>query len=114
MYLISDVLAASIPQLRSERLHPVTVAVIDSGVDSSHEALHRKVAGAWEFTEDGAGEVNCRELPKNANNDDAGHGTAVASIITRIAPNAKILDFKVLSAGSNTAVNWKISWKRPM
>ncbi len=99
MYLLSDVLAVSIPQLRSQRLHPVTVAVIDSGVDSSHESLRKKVAGAWGFIEDDSGEVKCLQLPKNANNDDAGHGTAVASIITRIAPNAKILDFKVLNAG---------------
>ncbi|MBE6364845.1 MAG: HD domain-containing protein [Lentisphaerae bacterium] len=99
MYLLSDVLAVSIPQLRSQRLHPVTVAVIDSGVDSSHEALRKKVVGAWEFTESDDGGVNCRKLPEKSNNDDAGHGTAVASIISRIAPNARILDFKVLSAG---------------
>lgn len=96
MYLLSDVLSASLPQLRSQRLHPVTVAVIDSGIDSSHEALRKKVIGAWKFTGD---ESEKSQLPPHTNNDDAGHGTAVAGIITKIAPNARILDFKVLSAG---------------
>ena len=91
------ILGESLPELRHRRLKPVTVAVIDSGVDSSHEVLRNRVYGAWDFWEQD-GNITKRELPPKSNNDEAGHGTAVASIIAKIAPNARILDFKVLNA----------------
>ena len=97
IYSLTDVLNESLPDLRNIRLKPVSVAVIDTGVDSSHEVLRKCVCGAWEFIEEN-GEIVKRSLPLRSNNDEAGHGTAVASIIAKIAPNAKILDFKVLSA----------------
>lgn len=96
-YSLINVLNESLPDLRSKRLKSVTVAVIDTGIDSSHEVLRKRIYGAWEFVED-EGEIVERILPLRTNNDDAGHGTAVASIIAKIAPNAKILDFKVLNA----------------
>lgn len=97
MKLLTDILNESIPELRSKKLRPVTVAVVDSGIDSSHETLKNKIAGAWEFVEEN-GEIVSRKMPDHHNNDDAGHGTAVASVICRLAPNAKVLDFKVLNA----------------
>jgi len=97
MILLSEILQESLPELREGRLSPVTVAVIDSGIDSSHEVLRHKIHGAWEFHEE-AGEIVSNPLPAKSNNDDAGHGTAVASIISRIAPNSRILDYKVLNA----------------
>ena len=97
IYSLTDVLNESLPDLRNIRLKPVSVAVIDTGVDSSHEVLRKCVCGAWEFIEEN-GEIVKRSLPLRSNNDDAGHGTAVASIIAKIAPNARILDFKVLNA----------------
>lgn len=97
IYSLIDVLNESFPALRSRNLKPVTVAVIDTGVDSSHETLRKYVQHAWEFIEEDGGIIK-RELQPLTNNDDAGHGTAVASIITKIAPNARILDFKVLNA----------------
>lgn len=97
IYSLTDVLNESLPDLRNIRLKPVSVAVIDTGVDSSHEVLRKCVYGAWEFI-DKDGEIVERSLPLRSNNDDAGHGTAVASIIAKIAPNARILDFKVLNA----------------
>lgn len=96
MYLLTEVLKESLPELRSSRLRPVSVAVIDSGIDSSHELLRNKVDGAWAFTEQN-GEVVTTELPLKSNNDTAGHGTAVAGIIAKIAPNVRILDYKVLN-----------------
>lgn len=96
-YSLLNILEEPLPELRSRRLKPVTVAVIDSGVDSSHEVLRNRVCGAWEFLEKDDGIVQ-NALPPKSNNDDAGHGTAVASIVAKIAPNARILDFKVLNA----------------
>ena len=97
MKLLSDILNESIPELRTKKLRPVTVAVVDSGIDSTHEVLKNRICSAWEFVEEN-GEVVSRKMPAHKNNDDAGHGTAVASVITRMAPNTKIIDFKVLNA----------------
>ncbi len=98
MYSLIDVLNESLPDLRNKRLRPITVAVLDTGVDSSHELLKRKVTSSFEYVDDGNGIVSKTELPQNSNNDDAGHGTAVAGIVVKIAPNAKIADYKVLNA----------------
>lgn len=97
MMFLSDILKESFPELRKHPLRPVKVAVIDSGIDSTHEVLRKKVAGAWEFQEEN-GTIVQKALPQNHNNDAAGHGTAVASIIAKIAPNVRILDFKVLNS----------------
>lgn len=97
IYSLTDVLNESLPDLRNQRLKPVSVAVIDTGIDSSHEVLRTRVYGAWEFIEEN-GEIVKHMRPLRSNNDDAGHGTAVASIVAKLAPNARILDFKVLNA----------------
>jgi hypothetical protein len=72
----------------------VTVAVIDSGIDYTHPALAGKVIGGWDFVNDDADAM-----------DDYRHGTHVAGIIaaqsselTGIAPNVKLLAYKVLSS----------------
>jgi subtilisin len=77
-------------------LQPVEVAVIDSGIDASHPDLRGKVVSAWRAEQQGR--VVVREAPLGENNDTFGHGTAVASIITRIAPNARLIDIRVLGA----------------
>jgi len=61
----------------------VSVAVIDSGVRSTHEKIRRQVAYSENFTSE-------------AHADDYNHGTGVASIILAILPKCKILDLKVL------------------
>ncbi len=100
MYFLTDILHESIPDLRRSRLRPVDVAVIDSGIDSTHEILRHKVFGAWEYVEaqdqQGMAKIQERELPKDGNNASSDHGTAVASIISRIAANARLLDYKTL------------------
>ena len=74
----------------------VEVAVIDSGVDAKHPDLANKIARCCVVREDD-GKVVCRELPPEQATDSFGHGTAVAGIVTTIAPDARIIDVKVLN-----------------
>ncbi len=73
----------------------VTIAVIDSGIDTTHPELAGRVELSVEARID-----NKRTIfePSTAG-DSAGHGTACAGIIARIAPDAKFCSIKVLGAG---------------
>ncbi len=81
----------------------VTVAIIDTGIDYTHEALGNgfgpgfKVTGGWDFVNNDADPF-----------DDNGHGTHVAGIIaglsstiTGVAPEATLMAYKVLSASGS-------------
>jgi subtilisin family serine protease len=74
---------------------PVAVAVIDSGVDMSHPDLAERVARSLRIEK-----RETMEIELGTNNDAFGHGTAVAGIISRIAPNARIIDIRVLHPGN--------------
>jgi hypothetical protein len=70
------------------------VAVLDTGIDSTHPALAGKVIGGYDFVDDDADPM-----------DDHGHGTHVAGIIaaeggpmTGVAPGVRLLAYKVLNA----------------
>jgi subtilisin family serine protease len=85
------------PDLCSSPLEPVSVAVIDSGIDATHPALAGKVLEAYAVEKvDGLFQVVKGQVPENA--DLYGHGTAVASIICGLAPNARLIDIRVLDA----------------
>lgn len=73
----------------------VSVAVIDSGIDPAHPELTGKVKGSVEARKD-----NMRIVfdPSEAG-DSAGHGTACAGIISKIAPDAEFYSIKVLGPG---------------
>ncbi|HJS50898.1 MAG TPA: S8 family serine peptidase [Pyrinomonadaceae bacterium] len=73
----------------------VTVAIIDSGIDTSHPELAGKVVKSVEARTDGKRVV----FDPSGGGDSAGHGTACAGIIARIAPDAKFCSIKVLGAG---------------
>lgn len=73
----------------------VTVAIVDSGIESDHDDLAGKVVESVEARVDGNRVIFD---PSNAG-DSAGHGTACAGIIARIAPDAKFASIKVLGAG---------------
>lgn len=74
----------------------VSVAIIDSGIDTAHPDLQGKVIESVEArTED-------RKVffePSEAG-DSTGHGTACAGIISRIAPDTEFYSIKVLGAGN--------------
>ncbi|MEV6110660.1 S8 family serine peptidase, partial [Streptomyces sp. NPDC051940] len=95
----------------------VTVAVIDSGIDTTHPDLAGKVADAANFTGEEAGDHN-------------GHGTHVASVVggtgaasggryRGIAPDVRLLDAKACDAEGScyddavlAAMEWAAATKR--
>lgn len=80
---------------RSSTGKGVTVAIIDSGIDTSHPDLHDRVSESVEARAD----KNKVVFEPSDAGDSAGHGTACAGIIARIAPDAKFASIKVLGAG---------------
>lgn len=73
------------------------VAVVDSGVDPHHPDLTGKISRSCLVEKDAEGQVICQEIAVADSVDNFGHGTAVAGIITDIAPDAKIINIKVLN-----------------
>ena len=88
--LLQRALEVPIEDLAKGELAPVTVAVLDSGIDGSHPDLAGRVAKSMIFEADAEGNVTIIDSDPTANNDLYGHGTGVASIIARIAPNATL------------------------
>ena len=81
------------------------VAVLDTGIDVTHPDLDDAVAAAQDFTGSATG-----------TDDHFGHGTHVASIITGdgdpykgVAPDAKLLNGKVLDNQGGGAESWIIA-----
>jgi len=75
----------------------VRVAVIDSGLETTHPRLASlKVVEALAFLEKAAG----IEVLEDAPGDPYGHGTAVADIVHRLAPGAEIGSFRVIDGRS--------------
>jgi len=97
---LAEALTIDFAELRDRPLEPVEVAVLDSGVDGAHERLAGRVERAYICDSDADGKVAVEEADPTTNNDLFGHGTAVASIICEIAPNAHIVDIRVLG-GNN-------------
>jgi subtilisin family serine protease len=99
---ILDVLATPIEALRNRDLQPIEVAVLDSGMDASHGDLRGRVVAA--FGVGGSGdEVEMVEADVCGNRDQFGHGTAVGSIIAAIAPNARLVDIRILDAENESS-----------
>lgn len=98
--MLAAALDVPVTSLSAGSLQPVKVAIIDSGIDSSHPDLAGRIESAFWCRPDDAGKIVTEKMPPNSNNDAYGHGTAVASIISRIAPNTQFMDIRVL--GANT------------
>ncbi|HKP71407.1 MAG TPA: Ig-like domain-containing protein [Pyrinomonadaceae bacterium] len=106
---VDEIFARETWQLSDGNNNPLTgvgqrIAIIDTGVDYTHPDLgaclgaNCKVAGGWNF------------LANNSNPlDDNGHGTHVAAtaagngLLKGVAPDAKILAYKVCDAGGSCA-----------
>lgn len=72
----------------------VSIAIIDSGIDTEHPDLEGKVKELVEAHND-----NKRVLfVPSYSGDSAGHGTACAGIISSIAPDSELYSIKVLGA----------------
>ena len=91
----------------------VEVAIIDSGIDSSHPALKGKVKSACIIHDRGGGKIEYEETPGKKSYDSFGHGSGVAGIITDIAPDAELISVKVLgenNTGSGEALIAGLQW----
>src|SRR4051794_32356587 len=97
--LLAEALAVPLEALRERTLAPVDVVVIDSGVDATHPDLAGRVKSAYRVEVTGS-QAEVTEHAPTENVDTFGHGTAVASIICRSAPNARIVDVRVIGANN--------------
>lgn len=70
----------------------ISVAIVDSGIDTGHVDLAGRVRECVEAKREGR-RVLFKKCPGS---DSAGHGTACAGIISRIAPDADLYSIKVL------------------
>lgn len=70
----------------------VTVAVIDTGIDSAHPIFAGRLvkAALWRDFVDGD------EAPEEVEGAAFGHGTLVASLVLQVAPEAKLMPLRVL------------------
>ena len=92
---IREALDVSWEELASRPLAPVDVAILDSGIDATHPAISDRMGEAY-AVETSEGTPKVVALSTGTDNDRFGHGTAVASIIARVAPNARLHDVRVL------------------
>lgn len=60
--------------LSPENCETIRVAVIDSGIDGTHEDLYNRVVSGYDV-------INQQVIPASINSDVSGHGTAVAGLI---------------------------------
>ena len=88
--------------LTSQSAHPVRVAIIDSGIDPTHE----KIGTVHEV---------CLDSVPRQTTRLAGHGTACAGIIRQIAPTAILYDVRIFDESLTTdgsallaAIRWTI------
>jgi subtilisin family serine protease len=111
--LLQRALEVPFEELAKGSLASVTVGVLDSGIDGSHPDLQGRVQKTMILESDDSGAVTARDGDPSENNDLYGHGTGVASIIARIAPNTRFIDFRVLGGnnrGSGEALVEGFEW----
>ncbi len=93
---LDQALGCTFTALQQMSLQPVDVAILDSGVDAMHPDLASRKISAFQIECDDDKPPAITEVSGATNNDLYGHGTAVASIIAKIASNARFIDMRVL------------------
>jgi subtilisin family serine protease len=80
----------------------VKVAVLDTGVDRTHPALRGRLKGGYDYVSDDADPTDVAtgsDANGNGLVDDAyGHGTFVAGLLALVAPDARIMPYRVLNS----------------
>lgn len=96
--MIDAELVSLLPRdLLQRELAPVEIAVVDTGIDGSHPELRGRVRAAFQIVRSRS-RLRVEAGDPARNNDRLGHGTAVASVITSIAPNARLVDLEIAGA----------------
>jgi subtilisin family serine protease len=70
----------------------VRVAVLDTGVDLNHPALAGKLLPGYDFVDGDADPTETCTL----NDTKCGHGTHVAALVSLVAPDARVIPYRVL------------------
>ncbi len=86
----------------------ILVAVLDSGLDTQHPELLGSIApGGWNYVDNNGVLADVGDGIDSNNNgifdELVGHGTLVAGLIVRVAPDAMILPLKVLDSDGLTS-----------
>ena len=105
-------LTESLPFIHADAVHlqgidgrGTTVAVLDSGIDTDHPAFAGRIVGEACFCDNLNGTGCCpggdiARIGTGAAEDDQGHGTHVAGIVSGVAPATYIVAVKVLDAAN--------------
>ena len=97
MLTFPDILSTPLYRLSEKKPKLVKVAVLDTGIDARHEALTGRVVRSVGYRRENGASIAVT-LNRRANNDPSGHGTGAAAIIAALAPNARLIDYRVLDA----------------
>ena len=83
-----------IPEQKGFTGENVTIAVLDSGINDTEWINSQKIISRHTI------------VPNTTDYDEFGHGTQVASIISKIAPNAELISIKIADKNARIEKEW--------